>query len=49
MALAVDCERGTFVREVETGLGTDRTANMVRFAEEALRFLKEVVNGEAKL
>ncbi|EGP86681.1 uncharacterized protein MYCGRDRAFT_105000 [Zymoseptoria tritici IPO323] len=49
VALAVDCERGTFVREVETGLGGDRVANMVRFAEEGLRLLKDVISGEAKL
>lgn len=49
VALAVDCERGTFVRELNTGLGPDRTGNMVQFAVEALKFLKEVISGEAKL
>lgn len=49
VALAVDCERGTFTREVKTGLGGDRVANMVRFAVEALTLLRDVVNGEAKL
>jgi PncC family amidohydrolase len=48
VALAVDCEAGTFVREVETGLGGDRVANMVRFAVEGLRFLKEVLEGKVK-
>lgn len=49
VALAVDCERGTFTREVKTGLGEDRIANMVQFAIEGLTLLKEVINGEAKL
>ncbi|KAH8895344.1 putative competence/damage-inducible CinA family protein [Thozetella sp. PMI_491] len=49
VALAVDCERGTFVRELNTGLGPDRVANMKRFAAEALSFLKDVILGEAKL
>ena len=47
MALAVDCERGTFTREVETGLGGDRVGNMVRFAEEGLKLLREVIVGES--
>nr|POF27639.1 cina-like protein [Quercus suber] len=49
VALAVDCDRGTFVKELDTGLGKDRVANMVRFAQEALEFLREVVSGDAKL
>jgi PncC family amidohydrolase len=49
VALAVDCERGTFVRELNTELGGDRTANMVRFAVEGLTLLRDVINGEAKL
>nr|POE78044.1 cina-like protein [Quercus suber] len=49
VALAVDCERGTFVKELDTGLGQDRVGNMVRFAQEALAFLKDVVSGDAKL
>ncbi|KAI1840849.1 hypothetical protein JX266_012931 [Neoarthrinium moseri] len=49
VALAVDCEKGTFVRELNTGLGTDRVANMKRFAVEALKLLKDVMTGEAKL
>ena len=49
VALAVDCERGTFTREIKTGLGEDRIANMVQFAVEGLTLLKEVINGEAKL
>lgn len=49
VALAVDCEKGCFTREVETGLGTDRVANMVQFAVEGLKLLKDVITGEAKL
>ncbi|KAH0362500.1 competence/damage-inducible CinA family protein, partial [Aureobasidium melanogenum] len=49
VALAVDCEKGTFTREVETGLGGDRVGNMVRFAEEGLKLVKDVINGDAKL
>lgn len=49
VALAVDCERGTFVREVKTGLGGDRVGNMVQFAVEALTLLRDVMKGEAKL
>lgn len=47
--LAVDCERGTFTRELDTGLGTDRVANMKRFAVEALTLLRDVITGTAKL
>jgi nicotinamide mononucleotide (NMN) deamidase PncC len=49
VALAVDCERGTFVRELDTELGGDRTGNMVRFAVEGLTLLRDVISGEAKL
>lgn len=49
VALAVACERGTFTREVKTGLGGDRVANMVQFAIEALKLLKDVIMEEAKL
>jgi len=49
VALAVDCEQGTFVRELDTGLGTDRVGNMKRFAVEALTLLRDVIKGEAKL
>ncbi|TKA63800.1 hypothetical protein B0A49_06320 [Cryomyces minteri] len=48
-ALAVSCDKGTFTREIDTGLGGDRQANTIRFAEEALRFVGEVMRGEAKL
>ncbi|KAK4574028.1 hypothetical protein LTR86_001789 [Recurvomyces mirabilis] len=49
VALAVDCDKGTFVKELNTGLGTDRVGNMKRFAVEALTLLKEVIKDEAKL
>lgn len=49
VALAVACDRGTYVRELNTGLGTDRLANMKQFAVEGLKFLKEVILDEAKL
>lgn len=49
VALAVDCDKGTFTKELNTGLGTDRVANMKRFAVEALTLLKEVMKDEAKL
>ena len=49
VALAVDSDKGCFTRELDTGLGTDRTANMIRFVVEALTLLKEVIEGKAKL
>ncbi|ORY07541.1 competence/damage-inducible protein-like protein cinA [Clohesyomyces aquaticus] len=49
VALAVSSEKGTVTREVETGLGTDREANMVQFAVEGLKLLKDVIKGEGKL
>ena len=49
VALAVDCERGCFTRELNTELGGDRVANMIRFTIEALTLLKEVIEGKAKL
>jgi len=49
VALAVDCDKGTFTRELNTELGTDRVANMLRFTVEALKLLKDVMQGEAKL
>lgn len=49
VALAVDCERGCFVRDLNTELGGDRVANMVRFAVEALTLLRDVMKGDAKL
>ena len=49
MALAVATDKGTATKEVETGLGGDREANMVTFAAEGLRLLKDVIKGDAKL
>ena len=49
VALAVSTERGTPTKEVETGLGGDREANMVAFAVEGLKLLRSVIQGEAKL
>ncbi|KUJ08871.1 uncharacterized protein LY89DRAFT_690841 [Mollisia scopiformis] len=49
VALAVATERGVFERELSTGLGGDREANMVQFAVEALGLLKDVIKGDAKL
>ncbi|KAI4601031.1 hypothetical protein KJ359_012218 [Pestalotiopsis sp. 9143b] len=49
VALAVDCDKGTFVRELSTGLGNDRVANMQRFAVEALKLLRDVMTDQAKL
>ena len=49
VALAVDCERGTFTKELSTGLGGDRVGNMLRFAVEALTLLRDVIKGDAKL
>ena len=42
-------EKGTFTRELSTGLGGNREANMVQFAVEALKLLKDVMRGEVKL
>ena len=36
-------------REVETGLGGDREGNMVAFAEEALKLLRDIVKEHARL
>ena len=47
MALAVSSEHGTYTREVETAQD-GREENMVRFAEEGLKLLEDVIKGEAK-
>lgn len=49
VALAVDSDKGTYTKEMDTGLGGDREANMVRFAVEALTLLRDVIKGDAKL
>jgi hypothetical protein len=49
VALAVSSEKGTFKRELDTGHGKDREANMIGFAVAALTLLRDVLRGEAKL
>ncbi|KAF1983562.1 putative competence/damage-inducible CinA family protein [Aulographum hederae CBS 113979] len=50
VALACATKEGkTYTREVETGLGPDREANMVRFSVEALTLVRDVIKGDAKL
>lgn len=50
VALAVASEKGTFNREItETGHGEDRAVNMVQFAVEGLKLLRDVIKGDAKL
>jgi hypothetical protein len=49
VALAVSSEAGTATREVETGLGTDREANMIAFAVEALKLVRDCLTGQTKL
>ena len=49
VALAVATENGTVTKEVETGLGGDREGNMVAFAAEGLKLLRDVMKGETKL
>ena len=46
MAIAVSGGQGTVTKEVETGLGSDREANMVAFAVEALKLLEDVMQGK---
>ena len=49
VALAVATESGCYKRELSTGLGDDREANMIQFAVEALGLLRDVIRGDAKL
>jgi hypothetical protein len=49
VALAVATESGTYKRELSTGLGGARQANMIQFAVEALALLRDVIKGDAKL
>jgi hypothetical protein len=48
VALAVATENGTFTREID-GLGADREKNMITFAAEALKLVRDVIKGEVKL
>lgn len=43
IALAVVSEKGTLSRDLNTGLGGDRTANMVAFAVAALKLVEEFI------
>lgn len=49
IALAVATENGVYRRELSTGLGGDREGNMIAFAVEALKLLRDVIRGDAKL
>lgn len=49
VALAVATESGTYKRELSTGLGGDREGNMIAFAAEALKLLRDVIKGDVKL
>lgn len=43
VALAVVSDNGTLSRDLNTGLGSDRSANMVAFAVEALKLVEEFI------
>ncbi|PCH07911.1 Hypothetical protein PENO1_009140 [Penicillium occitanis (nom. inval.)] len=47
--VAVAAPGGSYTREVDTGYGEDREKNMVGFAEEGLKLLRDVLKGDAKL
>ncbi|EEA25933.1 hypothetical protein TMatcc_005817 [Talaromyces marneffei ATCC 18224] len=47
--LAIATPGGSYTREIDTGYGEDREKNMVGFAEEALKLLRDVIKGDAKL
>ncbi|KAL9133815.1 MAG: hypothetical protein Q9175_005005 [Cornicularia normoerica] len=49
VALAVATEKDTSTKEAETGLGGDREGNMVAFAVEGLKLLRDVIKGNPKL
>ena len=50
VALAVVSERGSSSKDLDTGLGGDRQANMVAFAVEALKLVKQFIEaGESKI
>lgn len=49
VALAVATEKGTTTREADTGLGGDRKENMVAFAIEGLKLLRDVIQANPKL
>lgn len=43
VALAVVSEKGSSSKDLDTGLGSDRQANMVAFAVEALQLVKAFI------
>jgi hypothetical protein len=47
--IAVAAPSGSYTREIDTGYGDDREKNMVGFAEEGLKLLRDVIKGDAKL
>ncbi|KAF7863852.1 hypothetical protein EAF04_006817 [Stromatinia cepivora] len=49
VALAIATEKGTYKKDLNTGLGGDREGNMIIFAREALGFLRDVLKGDAKM
>ena len=49
VALAVAAEKGTIKKDLDTGLGKDRQANMVEFAVQALKLVKEAIGAGAKI
>lgn len=49
VALAVTSDKGTTTREVQTGMGTNREKNMVQFAVEGLKLVRDVIKGAEKL
>ncbi|KAE8145150.1 competence/damage-inducible protein CinA [Aspergillus avenaceus] len=48
VAVAVSTTHGTYMREIETG-SDNREKNMVTFATEALKLLRDVLTGKASL
>ena len=49
VALAVATPDGTDKKDLNTGLGDNREANMIAFAAEALIFFRDVLKGRGKL
>ncbi|KAK4692834.1 hypothetical protein P7C71_g4445, partial [Lecanoromycetidae sp. Uapishka_2] len=49
VALAVATEKVTWTKDAETGLGGDREGNMVAFAVEGLKLLRNMMEADAKL
>ena len=48
VALAVSTEKGEFTREM-ADLGNDREGNMINFAMESFKLLRDVIKGDARL